>query len=75
MKDAGAYTVQYRNGTKPTGTALSDVAQLGVVEDYSPPRTLVARNTTAVKITVNAGGNGLSYLWKKTGGSLGSAGT
>lgn len=72
VKDAGAYTVQYRNGTKPTGTALSDVAQLGVVEDYSPARTLVARNTTAVKITVNAGGNGLSYVWKKTGGALGT---
>lgn len=72
LKDAGAYTVQYRNGTKPTGTALSDAAQLGVVEDYSPARTLAARNTTAVKITVNAAGNGLSYLWKRAGGALGT---
>jgi ELWxxDGT repeat protein len=72
LKDAGAYTVQYRNGTKPTGTALSDAAQLGVVEDYSPARTLAARNTTAVKITVNAAGNGLTYLWKKAGGALGT---
>lgn len=72
LKDAGAYTVQYRNGTKPTGTALSDAAQLGVVEDYSPARVLAARNTTAVKITVNAAGNGLSYLWKRSGGALGT---
>lgn len=71
LKDAGAYTVQYRNGTKPAGTGLSDTAQLGVAEDYSPPRTLAAKQGTAVKITVNAAGNGLGYLWKRTGGSLG----
>ncbi|MES2596249.1 MAG: ELWxxDGT repeat protein [Verrucomicrobiota bacterium] len=65
LTDGGAYTAVFTSATKGTGT--SDVAQLGVVEDFMPARVLpVAIGNKATTLTVNATGNGLTYLWKRS---------
>lgn len=67
LADAGAYTALFTTNARPAGTAISDPAQLGVAEDFSPARILpVKLGATGVKLTVNAAGNGLSYLWKRS---------
>lgn len=69
---AGAISVQVKNGALPVGTGTSNNAELGVVEDFNPPRLQQVKvGTASTTIAVNAAGNGLSYLWKRsTGGSL-----
>jgi ELWxxDGT repeat protein len=65
LADAGAYTAQFRSSSTPAGTAITDAAQLGVVEDYTPARIVAARkDAKGFKLTVNAAGNGLTYAWK-----------
>ncbi len=73
VTQAGTYSFQVKNGLTPVGTGTSNNAELGVVEDYSPARLQqVKAGTASTTITVNAGGNGLTYLWKKrsSGGAL-----
>lgn len=62
LKDAGAYSVQVKVGTS---VALSNPAQLGVVQANSPALILAAGTGKAVNLTVTAAGNGLTYQWFK----------
>lgn len=66
LADAGAYTALFKTGAAgAAGTAITDVAQVGVVEDFVPARVLpVKTGTASTKLTVNAAGNNLTYLWK-----------
>jgi ELWxxDGT repeat protein len=67
IKDAGIYSLQAKNNAKPGGLAFSNTAELGVVEDYMPARIVrVASGNKATTLTVNAAGNGLTYLWKRS---------
>ena len=62
LKDAGAYSVQVKVGKS---TALSNPAQLGVVQANVPEVILAAGTGKAVNLTVAAAGNGLSFQWFK----------
>ncbi|GEP46077.1 putative Ig domain-containing protein [Brevifollis gellanilyticus] len=67
LTDGGAYTAEFKSGAKaPNNVGTSDIAQLAVVEDFMPARVvaLKAATTKGATITVNATGNGLTYLWK-----------
>lgn len=66
ITDAGAYTAQFRSSSRPVGTGTSDVAQLGVVEDFNPPRIQPVKVGTSIRLTVNAAGNGQTYAWKRS---------
>jgi hypothetical protein len=69
VAQAGTYSFQVKNGLTPVGTGTSNNAELGVVEDFSPARLQqVKAGTPSTTITVNAGGNGLTYLWKRSSG-------
>ncbi len=66
---AGTYSVQFKNGVLPAGLGTSNNAELGVVEDFMPARLLPIKvSTPTTTITVNAAGNGLTYLWKRSAG-------
>ncbi len=60
LKDAGAYSL-FVKGTPLT--ALSNPAELGVVEDYVSPPLLVAGIGKVATLKVNAAGNQLTYQW------------
>jgi hypothetical protein len=62
LKDAGAYSVQVKVGKT---VALSNPAQLGVVQANAPALILAAGTGKAVNLTVLAAGNGLTYQWFK----------
>jgi ELWxxDGT repeat protein len=62
LRDAGAYSVQVTAGRV---TALSNPAQLGVVQANSPALIQAAGLGKAVNLTVVAAGNGLTYQWFK----------
>jgi ELWxxDGT repeat protein len=62
LKDAGAYSVLVRVGKT---VALSNPAQLGVVQANMPATILAAGAGRAVNLTVTAAGNGLTYQWFK----------
>jgi ELWxxDGT repeat protein len=66
LADAGAYSAQFKNGNSPAGLGTSDIAQLGVVEDYNPARVQPVKVGASVKLTVNAAGNNLTYAWKRS---------
>jgi len=75
LTDAGAYTAQFKSSATPAapgipatpaGLGTSDVAQLGVVEDFMPARIVPVKQGTTIKLTVNAAGNGLTYAWKRS---------
>jgi|JI6StandDraft_1071083.scaffolds.fasta_scaffold02783_6 ELWxxDGT repeat protein len=66
LTDAGAYTAQFKSSSTPAGLGTSDVAQLGVVEDYMPARIQPVKLGATIKLTVNAAGNNLTYLWKRS---------
>lgn len=68
ITDAGTYTAQFKNGVSPGGTGTSDKAELGVVQDYSPARSLNVKLNGSVKIALTAAGNGLTYFWKRSSG-------
>lgn len=60
---AGAYTLLLTN---PSGTKLSDAAQIGVVDNTS--KVVVAADGGTVVLSVTAAGSGLSYQWQRAGG-------
>jgi hypothetical protein len=60
LTDAGAYTLAAKGAIN---TALSNVAELGVVENL--PKTVVLPTTGTITLTVKAAGNGLTYRWFK----------
>lgn len=60
LSQAGRYSAIARN---PTGSALSDDAELGVV-DTTPGARQVPLGGTAT-FTISAAGNGLSFQWRK----------
>ncbi len=60
IAQAGVYTLLLTN---PSGTLLSNPAQVGVVDNTS--KTVVVINNTTVTLTVTAAGNGLSYQWMR----------
>lgn len=62
LKDAGAYSVQVKVGKT---VALSNPAQLGVVQANVPAGILAAGAGKAVNLMVTAAGNGLTYQWFK----------
>lgn len=62
LKDAGAYSVQVKVGKT---VALSNPAQLGVVQANVPALILAAGAGKAANLTVTAAGNGLTYQWFK----------
>ncbi|HAL72554.1 MAG TPA: hypothetical protein DCP71_12365 [Verrucomicrobiales bacterium] len=62
LKDAGAYTLFVKGSPL---TAISNPAELGVVEDYVVPPTLVAGVTKVATLKVNAAGNQLTYQWMR----------
>lgn len=66
--DAGSYTAQFKNSASPGGTGTSDVAELGVVQNFSPARALNVKLNGSVKISLTSAGNGLTYLWKRSSG-------
>jgi ELWxxDGT repeat protein len=66
ITDAGAYTAQFKSSSRPIGVGTSDVAQLGVVEDYNPPRVQPVKVGASIKLTVNAAGNGQIFSWKRS---------
>lgn len=66
LVDAGAYTAQFKSSSSPAGLGTSDIAQLGVVEDYNPARVQPVKTGTSAKLTVNAAGNNLTYAWKRS---------
>ena len=69
LTQAGTYSVQFKNGVLPAGLGTSNNAELGVVEDFMPPRLLPIKvGTATTTIAVNAAGNGLTYLWKRSAG-------
>ncbi|MEQ1749755.1 MAG: ELWxxDGT repeat protein, partial [Prosthecobacter sp.] len=69
LTQAGTYSVQFKNGVLPAGLGTSNNAELGVVEDFMPPRLLPIKvGTPTTTITVNAVGNSLTYLWKRSSG-------
>jgi ELWxxDGT repeat protein len=69
LTQAGTYSVQFKNGVLPAGLGTSNNAELGVVEDFMPPRLLPIKvGTATTTIAVNATGNGLTYLWKRSAG-------
>ncbi len=74
LKDAGSYTALFSNSARPGGTALTDAAQLLVVEDFNAtPRVVVSRVGATVTLTVNAAGTINSYSWQFSGGALSNA--
>lgn len=60
IKDAGAYSL-FVKGTPLT--AISNPAELGVVEDYNPPLVQVAGAGKVATIKLNAAGNQQTYQW------------
>ena len=62
LKDAGAYTLFVKGSPL---TAISNPAELGVVEDYVVPPTLVAGIGKVATLKVNAAGNQLTYQWMR----------
>ncbi|MES2739043.1 MAG: putative Ig domain-containing protein [Verrucomicrobiota bacterium] len=62
LKDAGAYTLFVKGSPL---TAISNPAELGVVEDYVVPPTLVAGIGKVATLKVNAAGNQLIYQWMR----------
>ncbi len=60
IAQAGAYTLLLTN---PSGTKLSDAAQIGVVDNT--PKSLVAAENSTVTFSVSAAGTGLSYQWQR----------
>lgn len=67
LKDAGAYSL-FAKG--PTLSALSNPAQLGVVQPYAPPLALAVAAGKKAVLKVSAAGTGLSFLWKRNGAPL-----
>ena len=67
LTDAGAFSALFRTTTN-TNTALSNTAQLGVVENLPKVAAVVLGAT--VTMTCNAAGNNLGFLWKKNGVNL-----
>ena len=67
LKDAGAYSVQVKIDKV---TALSNPAQLGVVQANEPALVLAAAPGKTATLTVTAAGNGLTYQWYKGGTPL-----
>jgi ELWxxDGT repeat protein len=61
LADAGAYSAQFKSSSTPAGLGTSDIAQLGVVEDYNPARVQPVKVGASVKLTVNAAGNSLTH--------------
>lgn len=66
LTDAGGYSAQFKSSSSPAGIGTSDVAQLGVVEDFIPARVLPVKVGSGVKLTVNAAGSNLGYAWKRS---------
>jgi ELWxxDGT repeat protein len=74
LKDAGNYTALFSNSVRPGGTAVTDAAQLLVVEDFNPvPRVIVSRVGATVSLTVNAAGTITNYDWQFSQGALSNA--
>lgn len=67
LKDGAAYSLFVKGNPL---TALSNPAELGVVEDNSPALILVAAAGKAATFKVNAAGNKLTYRWLKNGEEL-----
>ncbi|MFZ4593428.1 MAG: putative Ig domain-containing protein [Verrucomicrobiaceae bacterium] len=65
LTHAGTYKCVVKNSA---GSVTSGTAELGVV-DTSTTTKIVAAGTTAT-LTLNAAGNGQTYLWRKMGGAL-----
>lgn len=68
ITDAGSYTAQFKNGVSPGGTGTSDIAEIGVVQDFEPSRVINVKLNGNVSMSITAAGNGLSYLWKRSSG-------
>ncbi|SKA99762.1 ELWxxDGT repeat-containing protein [Prosthecobacter debontii] len=64
IKDGGAYSYFVKG---PLLTALSNAAELGVVEDFSPALVSVQGLGKSAVFKVNASGNQLTYQWIKDG--------
>lgn len=74
LKDAGSYSAIFTNNVRPGGSAITDAAQLLVVEDFTPaPRVIVSRVGATVSLTVNAAGTINSYSWQFSEGTLANA--
>lgn len=69
LTHAGSYSLTAKNTLNVT--AVSDVAELGVVENI--PKTVVLAKLATVTLTVNAAGNGLTYQWYKGATPLSTA--
>ncbi len=68
IKDAGVFSFSAKG---PTLTAVSNPAELGVVEDYSSPPVLAVGAGKTATVKVNAAGNQLTYKWlRKRAGEL-----
>lgn len=61
LKDAGAYSLFVKGASL---TALSNPAELGVVEDYSVPLVIAAELGKIATLKVNTAGNQLTYQWQ-----------
>jgi len=66
LADAGGYSAQFKSSSSPAGLGTSNIAQLGVVEDFNPARVQPVKVGTSAKLTVNAAGNNLTYAWKRS---------